>query len=100
MLTNEKILEVFGEFLKTDPETEVVLTSKGYIILNWCKVSNDFVSYNYCKDSEALLKGISDCFLNYHEQLATRGKRDLLEEESVEFEKMKDLLVSKCYEGE
>ena len=35
MLTFEKVLEVFGDYLQQDPLYEVVTTSHGYTLMAW-----------------------------------------------------------------
>lgn len=77
MLTYEKVIEIFSEYLADDKEVEVVKTSRGYVRLEW---AGDF---SYCDDShlcrtpgELFDQLLSDC-QTYEELKLTRGRREL-----------------------
>ena len=48
MLTHEKVLKVFGPYLDADPDYEVVKTSRGYTLLAWNNLREEWFSAEFC----------------------------------------------------
>ena len=44
MLTFEKVLEVFGDYLAQDKACEVLTTSRGYLAVDWESRKNNWVT--------------------------------------------------------
>ena len=42
MLTNEKVLEIFQDYLNEDQATEVVMTRHGYAVMLWDHAGQDW----------------------------------------------------------
>lgn len=67
MLTNEKVLEVFREYLAADDMCEVVLTSRGYAVMQWNGPREEWYNVQHC----ATPKALRDALLSiYHDYLA------------------------------
>lgn len=46
MLTNEKVLEVFKDYLSQDPDYEVVMASHGYTVMGWDNGLTIFIGFS------------------------------------------------------
>ena len=44
MLTFEKVLETFGDYLAQDKSCEVLNTSRGHLVVDWESCKNDWVT--------------------------------------------------------
>lgn len=54
MLTFEKILEEFQEYLEEDTNCEVVSTKHGYTVMQWDENSKSWYGVEYCETPEDL----------------------------------------------
>ena len=54
MLTYEKILNVFKQFLDENEIYEIVQTSKGYTILEWDSCGKEWISATLCATPEKI----------------------------------------------
>ena len=98
MPTNEKVLEVFKDYLSQDPEYEVVLTSHGYTVMCWNVKGEEWLDAEYCKTPQDLLNALLVSYDNYLEDLITHSKRDLTEQEKRAVEEKKNAMKRKCQE--
>lgn len=80
MLTNEKVLEAFGDYLSQDPDYEVVMTSRGHTVMGWDNKAEVWRDVQYCGTPQALRDALLDAFENYMEYITTLGRRDLTEQ--------------------
>ena len=96
MLTFEKVLTVFGEYLQQDPLYEVVSTRHGYTLMAWEPERNAWYSAEYMATPEALLNSLLDAYANFMEDQITDNERDLTEQETAEIKSQCDLLRAKC----
>ena len=67
MLTFEKVLTVFGEYLQQDPLYEVVSTRHGYTLMAWEPERNAWYSAEYMATPEVLLSSLLDAYANFME---------------------------------
>ena len=96
MLTFEKELAVFADYLQHDPLYEVVLTKHGYTLMAWEPARSTWHSAEYTATPEALLDGLLDAYASFMEDQATGNERDLTEQETAEIKRQCDLLQAKC----
>lgn len=52
MLTFEKILTVFREYLNKDERYEILITSRGYTVMEWDSVRKDWAGAQFCPTPE------------------------------------------------
>ena len=67
MLTFEKVLDVFKDYLAADDMFEVVMTHHGYAVLAWDERAKDWVDINACPTSEDLRDALLDGYENFTE---------------------------------
>ena len=96
MLTNEKVLDVFKDYLLQDSEYEVVLTSHGYTIMCWNSKGEEWFSAQYCKTPYDLLNALLTSYGNYFTDLITHSNRDLTAQEEKEVQDKKNAMKQKC----
>lgn len=97
MLTHEKVLKVFGDYLSHDPDYEVVLTSHGYTVLCWNSKGEEWLEAEYCKTPQDLLNALLMSYASYLSDVLTHSSRDLTEQEENEVQAKKDAMKKKCY---
>lgn len=85
MLTVEKVLEVFGDYLKEDTDCEVIKTRRAYIIGMWDKRTGNYEFIEAYTAPEDMKDRLLSEFENYLAYKFTLGQRDELtkEEQSV-----------------
>lgn len=54
MLTYEKVLEMFKDYLAEDSNCEVILTKHGYTVMQWDEKSKSWYGVEYCETPEDL----------------------------------------------
>ena len=96
MLTFEKVLTVFGEYLQQDPLYEVVSTRHGYTLMAWEPERNTWYSAEYMATPEALLNSLLDAYANFMEDQITDNERELTQQETDEIQRQCSLLRAKC----
>ena len=97
MLTFEKVLEVFGDYLAEDKSYEVFCTSRGYIVVNWENCENDWVTVQLCRTPEYLRDILRFSYVEYRSFCLTDGyKRDLTDQENQDIEKTGMELAARC----
>lgn len=74
MLTFEKVLEIFQEYLDTDQALDVAWTKRGYAVMLWDYTSCDWSDVVCCATPEELFDKLLDSFTGYQEYLLTRKK--------------------------
>ena len=81
MLTFEKVLAGFKSYLDEDARYEILLTSHGYIILEWGSSNQSLESAVYCPTPEDMKETLLDALAGFLEYKTTLGNRDLKESE-------------------
>lgn len=96
MLTFEKVMEVFADYLKKDPLYEVVLTSHGYTLMAWEPERSQWYSAEYMATPTDLMDSLLDAYTNFREDQITDNDRDLTQQEQAELDGECSLLRDKC----
>ena len=76
MFTNEKVLEIFQDYLNEDQATEVVMTRHGYAVMLWDQAGQDWSDVECCKQPEDLFDKLLDNNALYQEFLKIQDKSD------------------------
>ena len=92
MLTFEKVLTVFGDYLQQDSLYEVVRTRHGYTLMAWEPARSTWYSAEHMATPEVLL----DAYANFMEDRITDNERELTKQETDEIQKQCSLLQAKC----
>ena len=77
MLTFEKVLNVFRQFLSENEIYEIVQTSHGYTVLEWDSCAKEWISVKLCATPEEMAETLLDNLTGYLEYRATMGRREL-----------------------
>ena len=64
MLTLERVMEVFSDFLSEHEEYEVVKTKRGFVVLFWEEDSDYYQGADVLKTVEDLRDELIDCYKN------------------------------------
>lgn len=97
MLTFEKVLEVFNDFLLNDKECEVVMSKRGYILLDWgSPVNNWSLTADLCEKPEDMMEGLLSNYSSELEVRITYGRRDPTKQEAAEIKAQCELMQEKC----
>lgn len=70
MLTFEKVMEVFKDYLTEDTRYEIVMTSHGYTVLEWDSRANTWAGEELCATPEIMRDVLLDDFTGYMEYKA------------------------------
>ena len=79
MLTFEKVLEVFKDYLAEDTRYEIVMTSHGHIVLEWDSRANTWAGEELCATPETMRDVLLDSFTGYLEYKAILANGDISE---------------------
>ena len=100
MLTNEKVLQIFQDYLDQDPAYEVVTTSRGYTVMAWDHYREAWYDVRLCTTPEALRDALMDAYKNYLEYGTTPDARDLTEAEERAVQAKLRAMRERCREEE
>lgn len=95
MLTFEKVMEVFQDYLAEDTRYEIVMTSHGYTVLEWDSSANTWASEELCATPEIMRDVLLDCFTGYLEYKATVANGDVSETEQAGIAMQRQALLEK-----
>ena len=99
MVTFEKVLEVFGDYLAEDKSYDVLRTSRGYMVVNWENRVNDWVTGQLCRTPEDLRDILRFSYVEHQGFSLTNGyKRDLTDQEEQDIERAGLELAARCDE--
>lgn len=97
MLTFEKVLEVFSEYLTEDDSCEVLQSSRGCLVVDWESTADRWVTTRLCQTPEQLRDAIRIHYENYQGCKLTHGyKRELLPSEDSDIKRMGEAMVKRC----
>ncbi len=100
MLTFEKILEVFKEYLSEDKSCEVLHTNRGYLVVDWESEADCWITARLCRTPEHLRDALRSHYEEYQGYLLTGGyKRELLPSEDIDIKHMGEALAERCGEN-
>ena len=77
MLTFEKVLEKFADYLKEDTRYEMLMTTHGYTLVEWDSIQKDWAGIQLCASPEEMRDVLLDALSGYLEFQATHGSREL-----------------------
>ncbi len=70
MLTFEEVIDAFKDYLAEDTRYEIVMTSRGYTILEWDSRANTWAGEELCATPEIMRDVLLDDFTGYLEYKA------------------------------
>jgi len=97
MLTFEKVLSVFVDYLQQDPLYEVILTSHGYTLMGWEPRKNQWYTAEIMETPEILLDALLYKYAEYLEEQVTDSERDLTAAEQAEIDAKRSRLKALCH---
>jgi len=83
MLTFEKVLEVFKDYLAEDTRYEIVMTSHGYTVLEWDSRANTWAGEELCATPEIMRDVLLNSFTGYLEYKAILADGEISEAEQA-----------------
>ena len=95
MLTFEKVMEVFKDYLTEDTRYEIVMTSHGYTVLEWDSRANVWAGEELCATPEIMRDVLLDCFTGYLEYKAITTNGEISEAEQVGITAQRQVLLEK-----
>ena len=95
MLTFEKVLNMFEDYLAKDLEVEIVQTSRGYLRICWNGNSPYCEDCYLCSTPEVLFDMLLEEYKDYLELSITKGQRDATAEDERLIEAQCQLLLDK-----
>lgn len=94
MLTFEKVLSAFKDYLAEDTRFEVIMASRGYTILEWNSNNRELESATFCPTPEAMKDTLLGAMSGYLQYNITLCKRELTDQEreqiAAQIEEMDD----------
>lgn len=86
MLTFEKVLDVFKEYLSEDDMYEVVMTSHGYTVMEWERCYGDWEDAKVCKTPEDMKDILLEKYVGYLEYQAADENGNITGQDKAEIE--------------
>ena len=85
MLTFEKVMVVFKDYLAEDTRYEIVITSRGYTVLEWDSKANTWAGEELCATPEIMGDVLLDCFTGYleYKTIIANGEITKAEQERI-----------------
>jgi len=83
MLTFEKVLDVFKDYLDEDKRYEILMTSHGYTIMEWDSAQKDWADAQVCPTAERMKDILLDALAGYMEYKITLCSRSLADGERL-----------------
>lgn len=95
MLTFEKVMEVFKDYLAEDTRYEIVMTSRGYTVLEWDSRGNTWAGEELCATPEIMRDVLLDDFTGYLEYKAIIVNGEISEAEQMRIAEQRQILLEK-----
>lgn len=95
MLTFEKVLDVFEQFLSGNGIYEIVQTSHGYAVLEWDACGKEWNSIIPCATPDRMAEILLDDLTGYLEYKATLGRRDLTYDDMAHISAERQVYIEK-----
>ncbi len=93
MLTFEKILTVFRDYLNKDERYEILITSRGYTVMEWDSVQKDWAGAQFCPTPEKMKNILLEAFTGYLEYQVFLGNAHMTPEDiKNEVQALSDIL--------
>ena len=81
MLTFENVLTVFRDYMRQDPEEEVLPCGRGYVRICWNRDSRYCVDGVLCRNPDELFDLLLQDYWDFALISRTRGRREVTEED-------------------
>ena len=94
MLTFEKVLAVFKDYLIEDKRYEILMSSHGYTVMEWDSKQQDWADAQFCSNPEKMKDILLDAFAGYLEYQTTHCTRPLTEAEKSDIQLSVQVLSS------
>lgn len=98
MMTFDKVLEVFKDYLNQDDVFEVVTTKRGCTVMFWETKEEQWFGVEHCKTPELLRDALLEGYRDFSEQKLTHNCQNLTQEEIADIESRCKQLYDKCEE--
>lgn len=95
MLTFEKVMDVFKDYLAEDTRYEIVVTSRGYTVLEWDSRANTWAGEELCTTPEIMRDVLLECFTGYLEYKAITASGEITEAEQERTAAQRQALLEK-----
>ena len=95
MLTFEKVMEVFKDYLTEDTRYEIVMTSHGYTVLEWDSKANIWAGEELCATPEIMRDVLLDCFTGYLEYKAIIASGEIIKADQERITAQRQALLEK-----
>lgn len=92
MLTFEKVLSGFQSYLAEDTMYEVLLTSRGYTVMEWDDKAQNWDSAKVCHTPEDLKNYLLDTYSGYLAYKITLGRRSVTDGERQKIKAQADAM--------
>lgn len=96
MMTFEKVLEVFADYLREDADCEVIQTRHGYTLLIWDNAAQKWETCEHCPTPEALRDRLAKAYDDFAELKITGGERELTDDERAQIDATREQLKELC----
>ncbi len=83
MLTFERVLAVFKDYLNEDNRYEILMTSHGYTVMEWDSARQDWADAQACPTPERMKDILLDALAGYLEYKTTLCSRPLADGERL-----------------
>lgn len=81
MLTFEKVLSVFKDYLSEDTRYEIFVSTHGHTVMEWDDKTQNWEGAKLCRTPEELKDTLLDVYADYLRYQATLGHRSMTDEE-------------------
>lgn len=95
MLTFEKVMEVFRDYLNTEDMYEIVMTSHGYTVLEWDSRLGDWTGAKRCTTPQDMADILLYGYTGKLEYQATLARRELTEDDLAQVEAQRKIMLEK-----
>ena len=95
MLTFEKVLEVFADYLDSDDMYEIVMTSHGYTVPEWDDRQEDWTNAKRCRTPKDMADILLYAYTGSLEYQATLARRELTEDDLAQVEAQRQIMLAK-----
>ena len=96
MLTFDKLLSAYVDYLSTDEDIEIITTKKGYVGLTWDSERCVLCETEFLETPEAMKEFILSSYETLQQVHITKGKRDLTDEEVAKVKTMVQAMSDLC----
>ena len=94
-MTFEKVMEVFKDYLVEDTRYEIVMTSRGYTVLEWDSRANTWAGEELCTTPEIMRDVLLDDFTGYLEYKAIIANGQISEADQMQITAQRQELFNK-----